>query len=138
MHHPHCNVGAMVERNRLRAYDGIIKASKSDLSVICTLEYIDVNDEVRIGDVVVTSPESVFPAGFTIGMIARVHHSETLWRYADVVPAVDPYGLDEVFVVKRAAMTSDALAGPASEVLRPVSLAADMPDERTLQDRYAP
>ena len=106
LHHPHCNVGAMVLRDRIRAYDGVVKASKSDLSVVCTMEYIDMNDDVRQGDVAVTTPESVFPSGYPIGTISRVHHSETLWRFADVTPAVDPYRLDEVFVVVRAALST--------------------------------
>ncbi len=136
LHHPYCNVGAMVRRNRIRAYDGIIKASKSDLSVICTLEYIDINDDVRQGDLVVTSPESVFPSGYPVGTITRVHHSETLWRYADVMPSVDPYRLDEVFVVIKASLTAEELAGPSAT--GDFSNAPEMPDNRTIQDRFAP
>jgi len=136
LHHPHCNVGAMVRRNRIRAYDGIVKASKSDLSVICTMEYIDINDDVRQGDVVVTAPESMFPSSYPVGTITRVHHSETLWRFADVTPAVDPYSLDEVFVVVRAALAPEELAGPQPSPV--ASNAPEMPDNRTIQDRFAP
>lgn len=139
LHHPRCNVGAMVMRNRVRAYDGVIKASKSDLSVLCTLEYIDVNDDVRVGDMVSTSPESIFPPNLPIGRITRVHHSETLWRYADVRPAVDPYSVDEVFVVQRASLGPDVLTGAHQPAVAPSSATgAEMPDLRTLQDRLAP
>ena len=70
----------MVERNRLRAYDGVVHASRSDLTRLCTMEYIDIKDNVRIGDVVVTSPESLFPTGYLIGRVVAVHDSGTLWK----------------------------------------------------------
>jgi len=141
LHHPECKVGVMVQRNRLRAYDGVIHAS-GDLRRICTMDYIDMKDEVRRGDSVVTSPESLFPSGYPVGVVsAPPRGSGTLWKSAEVAPAVDPYKLDEVFIIRRAVESVEELAGgdeaPAEEEAAP-SMAAEMPDARSPQERYAP
>ncbi|MBI2423963.1 MAG: rod shape-determining protein MreC [Candidatus Hydrogenedentes bacterium] len=138
LHHPLCRVGAMVKRSRLRAFDGIVRSTSSDLSSICTMAFIDMKDEVQIGDPVVTSPESLFPAGLPIGRVSRVSKSGTLWQSAEVQPYVDPYSLDEVFVVERAVKSVDDLAGLTQDVEAPVAFATQLPDRRTLQEKYAP
>lgn len=148
IHHMDCRVGAMVLRNRLRAYDGIIHPSGSDFNQLCSMEYIDMKEEVRVGDWVVTSPESQFPAGLPIGRISTVRSGEGLWKSADIHPAVDPYRLDEVFIIMQAAESADYVAGPPAALRRGVlsggaaqagvSNAPEMPDMRTLQERYAP
>lgn len=140
IHHMDCKVGAMVERNRIRAYDGIIHAG-SDLTNICTMDYIDVKDDVRKGDLVVTSPESLFPSGYPIGVVSAVHGSDSLWKWAEIVPAVDPYKLDEVFVVHRASGDAERLAGPPLTVSAEEQLAATAGEStqvRAIQERYAP
>lgn len=141
LHHPACKIGAMVQRNRLRAYDGVIHAS-SDPSTICTMDYIDMKDEVRKGDAVVTSPESLFPSGYRIGTIsAPPRRTGSLWKTAEVQPAVDPYRLDEVFVIRKAAMDEDELLGPPvfpAPDEQAASMAPKAPDNRPLQERFAP
>lgn len=148
IHHLDCRIGAMVLRNRLRAYDGIIHASGSDFSHLCAMEYIDMKEDVRVGDWAVTSPESQFPAGLPIGRIRAVRSGSGLWKSAEIEPAVDPYRLDEVFVILRAVDDAQYVAGPpaalqpeqrAGSVVQAWSSAApDMPDMRTLQERFAP
>lgn len=143
LHHVDCRVGAMVQRNRLRAYDGIIHAGGSNLNLFCTMDFIDLKDEVRRGDLVVTSPESLFPAGYPIGVVTAIHGSGTLWKSAEVEPAVDPYRLDEVFVVMRAEPGPDELEGPLAAYrpgadVRTPGGAAPAPETRSLQERYAP
>lgn len=98
LHHRECRIGAMIQRFRLRAYDGVIYPS-GDLKKICTMNYIDINDKVLVGDLVVTSPESIFPPGIPIGTIQSIHETGTLWKSAEVIPAVDPYRLDYVFII---------------------------------------
>ena len=146
LHHRDCRIGAMVRRNRLRAYDGMIRASNT-FRVLCTLEYIDLNSDVRAGDEIVTSPESIFPADCPIGVIQGPPRSSgPLWRSADVRPYVDPYRLDEVLVLLRAAPDTEAFAGPyagASQWTAPgggtyESRADKTPDLRPLQERFAP
>ncbi len=138
LHHPECKIGAMVRRNRLRAYDGVIHAGGGDINPYCTMHYIDMKEDVRKGDLVVTSPESVFPAGYPIGIITAVRESGTLWKTAEVVPHVDPYRLDEVFIVRRASADAAELAGLPPAARAPVSQAPEMPDERPMQEQYAP
>ncbi len=134
LYHAECKVGGMIQRNRVR---GIVHGSSNELSKYCTLNYIDIKDDVRVGDLVVTSPESIFPTGYPIGRVTAVHETGSLWKSAEVEPAVDPYRLDEVFVLLQAAMPYEELAGipPADET---VSRAPEIPDERSLQDIYAP
>lgn len=143
LHHVDCRVGAMVLRNRIRAYDGIVHASGSDLSRICTMEYIDLKDDVRVGDLVVTTPESLFPSGYPIGTVSAVHGSGSLWRTAEITPAVDPYSLDEVFVVRRETAAVEDLEGPLDLPEGPVPgvdapLLPEEVDLRTIQERFAP
>ncbi len=136
LHHPECRVGAMVLRDRVRAYDGVIHANTSDLNVLCTLDYIDMKNEVRVGDIVVVSPGSLFPAGYPIGNIsAPPHETGSLWKSAEVTPMVDPYRLDEVFVIRQALPDEAELAGPLPPS---ASQAPNAPDNRSLQERYAP
>lgn len=148
LHHTDCRVGAMVLRNRLRAYDGVVQATGSDFSYLCAMEYIDMKDEVRIGDVIVTSPESQFPAGIVIGRITAVRSGEGLWKSAEISPAIDPYRLDEVMVIMRAVDEPEYIAGPPAALKQESdstaafvvhdSSATESPDMRSLQERYAP
>ena len=138
----------MVLRNRLRAYDGIIHASGSDFSQLCTMEYIDMKEDVRSGDWVVTSPESQFPAGLPIGRIRNVRSGAGLWKSAEVEPLVNPYRLDAVFIITHAVEGAEYVAGPPVALRAEargdgdeeagLSLAPEMPDMRPLQERFAP
>jgi len=148
LHHMDCRIGAMVLRNRLRAYDGVVQASGSDFSYLCVMEYIDMKYEVGIGDIIVTSPESQFPAGLPIGRITAVRSGDGLWKRAEITPFVDPYRLDEVMVIIKAAEEQEFLSGSSVTsqrdisgegiVTNPESTAPEMPDIRPVQERYAP
>lgn len=142
LHHRDCKIGAMVYRNRLRAYDGVVKANSINYNYnyICTMDVIDMKNEVRKGDILVTNPESFFPAGIPVGTVSVVHDGGTLWRSAEVEPAVDPYVLDEVFVVRRYVPPEEYFTGSRQpDAYRPVtSVAPELPDDRTFQERFAP
>lgn len=134
LHNPDCKINAMIDRNRVR---GIIHGSSSDLSRYCTMRYIDMKDDVRRNDLVVASPGSIFPTGFPIGRIAEIDETGSLWKVAYVEPVVDPYRLDEVFILRQAVAPPEEMAGPlAPEVGQ--SVAPPVPDTRSLQQRYAP
>lgn len=135
LHHPDCKVGAMVQRNRLRAYDGVIHSGGSDLSQICVMYYIDIKHDVKVGDFVVTTPESLFPSGYPIGRVTAVNEGEALWKWAEVKPAVDPYGLDEVFVVRRSTPKPEDLEGPPPEQGAQLVVREELPDD---EDAPAP
>lgn len=132
---PSCRIDAMIQRNRVR---GTVHGSSSDLSNICEMLYIELKHDVREDDAVVTSPDSIFPAGFPIGVVADLHHDEgSLWKMASIEPAADPFNVDEVLVLMRAGDSWEEKAGQLPE--ESYSLAA-MPFLKTesIQDRYAP
>lgn len=138
LHHPDCKIGAMVERNRLRAYDGVLHADGS-FRLICSMWYIDLQDDVRVGDRIVTSPESIFPSGYPIGTVRAVHEGETLLKHAEVEPVVDPYRLDEVFVIRAAGPRLEDYQGPPRLETRAAT--GNLPKEDAtvpLQERFAP
>lgn len=135
LHHADCKVGAMFPRSRVR---GIVHGRSSDVSRYCTIHYIDMKDDIRVGEHVVTSPESIFPSGYPIGRVVRVEEGSGVWKIAYLEPAVDVYRLDEVFVLRQAVTPVEELAGREVPLLEPGSVAPPVPDTRTLQDRYAP
>lgn len=129
-----CVVDAMVKRNRVR---GRVRGTGNDLNRICSMNYIDLKDEVRPGDLIVTSPDSVFPSGLPIGIVTAVHSEGTLSQVAEVVPAADAFRADEVFVLLGADLEWEELAGgPAADVSPRPGL--ELGDTRTLQERFAP
>ena len=142
LHNVNCRIAAMIQRNRVR---GSVHGSGSDLSFQCTMEYIDMKDEVWEGDEVVTSPESVFPSGYPvfpsgypIGRVVTVDKTGSLWKAAYIEPAVDPYRLDEVLVVRRSVPSVNELQGNEKINEPPWIAGAQAPDNRLLQERYAP
>jgi len=135
LHSVDCRIGAMIRRNRVR---GILHGSGSDLSRLCTMEYIDMKEAVTEGDPVVASPESLFPSGYPIGRVEAVHSTGTLWKAADIEPAANPYRVDEVFVVLRASPPIEDLTGPWTPPATAASRAPELPDDRSMQERYAP
>lgn len=134
LQNPDCRIDVMIERNRVR---GRIHGTGNDLSALCRMFYIDINARVREGDRVVTSPDSVFPSGYPVGVVYGTPYQGPLTQSAEVVPTVDPFRLDEVFVVLSAeapradlaALNVDKMAGAA-----PVKLA----NTETIQERFAP
>ncbi len=131
LHDPSCRLNAMIRRNRAR---GIVHGSRSDVSHVCTMQYVDLKDDIRPGDVIVTSGGSVFPSGYPIGTVTDVDDRGPLLKVAYVEPAADPYQVDEVFLVWRADETVADLAGGGVSVARPAPDVAD----RSLQERLAP
>ena len=141
LHHRDCRIAAMVHRNRVRAYDGVVKANGTDYNYICSMDFIDMKNDVRPGDIVVTSPESVFPAGLPVGKVTVVHETGgALWRWAEIEPAVDPYVLDEAMVVTRYVPDEEVFSSgvPGESYRAAVSVAPESPDERPVQERLAP
>jgi rod shape-determining protein MreC len=138
LHSAECRVGAMIERNRVL---GVVHGSGNVMSHVCTMRYIDLKDDVRVGDTVVTSGGSggsvLYPPGCPIGTVTGTREENALQRAATLEPAADPYRLDEVFLVMRAQTPEETLAGPQRES-DIVSMAHSMPDDRPIQERYAP
>lgn len=131
---PDCKVDAMVKWNRVR---GRVNGSGNDLSALCAMHYIDLKDEVSEGDEIVTSPDSVFPSGYPIGMVVGVPRKGQLSKSANVLPAADPFRVDEVFVLLSATMDWKELA-EGMEYRSSTEGVSDLIDTETIQDRLAP
>lgn len=69
---------------------------------LCRMDYIPVDVDVEVGDVVETSGlGGIYPKGIVIGKVIEVRNtSSDLSRYAIIEPAVDFKRLEEVFVLK--------------------------------------
>lgn len=157
LHSDYCKIGAMISRDkRVRA---TVHGSGSEYSPICSMEYIDTQHRVRVGDEVLTSGSGIFPSEYPIGKIIEVQKGGSLFQEAFMEPYADPYSVDELFLVRRAQPTLAELTGAASaasdagvEIPPPVdddqrkNTASNarttgpfaMPDTRSVQERYAP
>ena len=135
LHNPDCKIGALIARNRVR---GIIRGTgQVGANAVCEMEYIDMKDQIGSGDRVVTMGTGVYPAGRPIGTVLGVEAGKTLQKKARVQPDANLQSLDEVFVITKALIPAEDMRGRP----RPqgaVSRAHPMPDERSVQERYAP
>jgi rod shape-determining protein MreC len=89
------NIDGLIQRSRAQ---GILQGGGS---AGCNLKYISRAEEVRTGDVVVSSGLSgVFPKGLLIGFVTGTSRSEGgLFQRIDVAPAVDFEKLEEVLAL---------------------------------------
>lgn len=96
--------------------DGLVVRSRARMVVegkgkglLGRLKYLDRSDDVRVGDLVVTSGlDGVFPKGWPVGHIVKVDKPDSgVTQEADLRAAVDPGHLEEI-VVLRAELRGDA------------------------------
>lgn len=104
-------VAALVQRSRAR---GILEGT---LEGNALLKYVRRSDDVRVGDVVITSGlDGIFPKGLLLGRVSTVREEDHgLYQLAEVEPAVDFSKLEEVLVItsKAVAVEEDDTMGPA-------------------------
>lgn len=95
---PRHHVDAMTQRTRAQA---VVEGLGHEKDYRAKMSYLSERDEVREGDLVVTSGMGgVFPPELVIGTVATVEHSDRgLFQDATLTPAVDVSRLDEVFIV---------------------------------------
>lgn len=91
-------VDALVQRTRLR---GILAG---DGGRGCRLKYIHKDQDVQVGDLVLTSGVGgIFPAGLPLGKVTAVDRkSPGIFQEVEVTPAVDFMRLEEVLVIRTA------------------------------------
>jgi rod shape-determining protein MreC len=136
LHHGECRIGAVISRTRAH---GVVVGSGSEFSHICRMQFIDSDEQVLEGDLVATSGGPVFPPGYPIGRVVSVEGENALLQTAYIEPFADPYSLDEVFLVRRAEVDVESLAGEDEDnALWNSPGGAPLPDERTPQERLAP
>lgn len=129
-----CRVDAMIEWNRVR---GQVQGTANDLSSVCAMHYIDLNDSVKDNDLVVTSPDSVFPSGFPIGRVKGTPTRGQLLQSVNIAPFADPFRVDEVFILLSADPNADDLAGPGAGTGVAI-VPGELLDTASIQERYAP
>lgn len=90
-------VDAIVARSRAQ---GIVEG-KSDNTM--SLKYVEKTADVKSGDIVVTGGlDNIFPKGFPIAVVDSIEKKAyTISLKVDLRPIVDPYKLEEVFVVTK-------------------------------------
>jgi rod shape-determining protein MreC len=90
-------VDALVQRTRVQ---GILSGA---VDGSCTLKYIQRGDEVKVGDVVVTSGlDGIFPKGQPIGTVARVEMKDSrMFQDVEVMLSAELAKVEEVLVVAR-------------------------------------
>ncbi len=88
-------VAGIVQRSRAR---GVVRGKGGG---ICSLEFALAEEDVKVGDVVVTSGiGGVFPKGLNIGEVTMVKKGEYgIFQTVDVRPAVNLVRLEEVLVL---------------------------------------
>ncbi len=134
LYSPYCRIGALLQRNR--AF-GIVRGTGSDnRNHICRMEYIDQKDSVLVGDIVISSGGRIFPRGFPIGRITEIPEKSGVYQVAYVEPFANPRHLDEVFLVERRQVSWKERA--ADNPIGKSSVGVPLPDDTTLQERYAP
>jgi len=69
----------------------------------CQLKYIPSEEEVKKGDIVITSGlDSLFPQGIPIGYVSKVNKKGTgIFQYIEVIPLVDNAKIEEVVIIKK-------------------------------------
>jgi len=99
---PSHDLDATVSRSRARF---LVEGKGTEL--LGRLKYLDRADDIRVGDVVLTSGvDGVFPAGLRIGHIVRVRRPQMgVIQNADLRPSVDIGTLEEVLVLDREGTT---------------------------------
>jgi rod shape-determining protein MreC len=98
-------IDVVVQRNGAR---GMLKGTGSEDNYTCTLEQLSRDDDVKPGDVIVTSGLGQrFPASILVGHVKDVVKREFgLYQEATVVPAVEFSRLEEVLVLTAGSRSS--------------------------------
>lgn len=93
---PSSAMDVMLQESRVR---GILKGAASG---VYTLEYVQKNAEVKVGDKVVTAGSGgLFPTGRAVGEVSRVEKKERgMFLEIEVKPAVDFHSLEELLIIK--------------------------------------
>ncbi len=92
---PHANIPVVVQRSRVH---GVLEGANKN---ICKLKYLKRRDDIKKGDIVVTSQlGSSANAGFPVGTVSKVEKQEYgLTQDIEVIPFVNPSQLEEVLVI---------------------------------------
>jgi rod shape-determining protein MreC len=107
-------IDVVVQRTGAR---GILKGTGSEEHYVCRLEHLSREDDVKVGDLVVTSGMGQrFPASIRVGRIGEVEKKDYgLTQDATVVPAVSFSRLEEVLIMTSGSRAQEAAEGEEKE-----------------------
>ncbi len=107
-------IDVVIQRSGAR---GMLKGTGSADSYVCRLEHLNREDDVQVGDLVVTSGLGQrFPASILVGRIKKVQKKDYgLYQDATVTPAVSFSRLDEVLILTSGSRGQNAQA-PAGDL----------------------
>jgi rod shape-determining protein MreC len=121
----------MLITDRYSVVDGVVQRTRAHGIVegrtqsSCQLKYVEKTEDVKKGDLVVTGGlDNIFPKGFPVAVVENVERKNfSVSLKVDLKPVVDPFKVEEVFVVENAANVdlSDRLPVQAAENAMPVS-----------------
>ncbi|MBM63176.1 MAG: rod shape-determining protein MreC [Acidobacteria bacterium] len=87
--------GALIERTRVA---GLVVGDPGD--GVLGMAYVSEFEDVRVGDVVVTSGiDGIYPKGLPIGDVVRVSSGQGLYRTIEITPRVQFNDLEYVLVI---------------------------------------
>ncbi len=101
----------MLITDRYAVVDGIVQRTRAHGIVEgksqngCALKYVERTEDVKEGDLVVTGGlDNIFPKGFPVAIVESVERKTfSVSLKVELRPVVDPYKVEEVFVVLDAA-----------------------------------
>ncbi len=93
---PNSALDVIVQRSRTQ---GIMEGKVEE---ICSLKYVQKNEDVQVGDKVITSGlGGIFPKGLMTGTVTRVERKRPgIFQYIEVTPSVDFSRMEEVLILK--------------------------------------
>ncbi len=99
-------IDTIVQNSRAR---GIVEGLNSDT---CILKYLQRTDDVKIGDIVVTSGlDNIFPKGYPVGKVTKIVKKKSdVSQYVEIQPIVDVSKLEEVYIVKKVIPQTESIA----------------------------
>lgn len=99
--------GALIERTRV---PGVVVGSGDGTSL--RMDYVSNLEDVRVGDVVVTSgADGIYPHGLTMGTVAAADRGPGLYKSISIEPAIEFQRMEHVLIV-----TNDERLAAANEV----------------------
>lgn len=93
-------VDALIQKTRAH---GIVEGKSKES---CVLQYVERTEDVKPGDLIVTGGlDNIFPKGFPLGVVASVERkTKNASLSIELKPVVDAGKIEEVFIVKHAAL----------------------------------
>jgi rod shape-determining protein MreC len=94
---PRSNIDVVVQRTGAR---GLLRGIDGTNRYLCRIEYLLQREDVKVGDLVVTSGVGIYPKDLVVGRISQVtRRTYGLYQELEVIPAVDFATVDEMLVI---------------------------------------